>query len=62
LHARHIVVIGSGGVQRADNYVKAQVVRRRVLIEAYLKVLPCVVVGKEHRAPFDVEDAVRRAA
>ena len=35
---------------------------RIVLIQAYLVVLRRVVVSKQHRAPFNVEDTVRRTA
>lgn len=60
LYARYIVVISSGRVDRTVNYVKAQ--SRIILIEAHLKILHCVIVGKKHRAPFNVKDAIRRNA
>src|SRR6267142_1304981 len=43
-----------------DDHLELQV--RIVLIQAYLVVLCRTVVGKEHRAPFDVEYTIRRAA
>jgi hypothetical protein len=60
LFARYIVVIGSGRVDRAVNYVKAE--SRIILIEAHLKILRCIVISEKHRAPFNVKDAKRRAA
>ena len=52
-------MIGAG-VERADDYLELQV--GIVLIQTSLKILRRRVVGKQHGAPFDVEDTVRRCA
>lgn len=62
MHARHIRVVGIRRVKGTDDYVEAQVVRRRTFIQAHLKILRRVVVIKQHRAPFNIEDTVRRTA
>ena len=53
-------VLGCVVRQVTDDHLELQV--RIVLIQAYLIVLCRSVVGKEHRAPFDVEYTVRRGA
>ena len=60
LYASYIVVISSGRVDRTINYVKMHT--RIVFIEAHLKILRRVVIGKKHRPPFNVKDPVRRTA
>jgi len=51
-------VIGVGRIEIADDHLK--LLERIVLVELYLIILRCRFVGKEHRAPFDVKDTVRR--
>ena len=59
LYARY-PVLGCVVREVTDDHLELQV--RIVLIQAYLVVLCRTVVGKEHRAPFNVEYAVRRGA
>ena len=59
LYARH-PVLGCVVREVTDDHLELQV--RIVLIQPDLEVLPRCVVGKKHRAPFDVEDAIRRNA
>src|SRR4051812_41689764 len=60
LDAGNVVVIGSSHVKRTEDHVEALVSPDRILIKPYFEALPRCGVGKKHRAPFDVEDAIGR--
>src|SRR5262249_21671698 len=60
LHARRPVLPrGWKVVQRTHGHHELEI--PMVLIQAHLVVVRRIVVGKQHRSPFDVEDTVRRA-
>ena len=60
LHARRPLLRRAGAVDFAiDDF---ETLTRIVLANAQLEIAPRCVVTKEHRAPFDVKDSVRRCA